>query len=122
MKPMSVMPSDNDWRILRVIIARIEEQGGVYGCPRLPDSDDLPCQMPMHEIAEASGVNPAMVHKHIHRLLRRGIIRRRPSHGATPSIYFMSVAAFLSLRDAIGYLVGWNEWRPSGQGNFRKSS
>lgn len=112
MQHASVMPSDNDWRVLRVIIARARALGGVSGCPQSPDTGEMMFKMSLSEIAEAACVTPATAYKHVRRLTRRGLIRRESGCGSTPATIFMTTCVFHVLEDAIGVLTMWGERQP----------
>lgn len=112
MQHVSVMPSDNDWRVLRVIIARARELGGASGCPRSPDSNEMMFRMSLSEIAGAAGVTSATAYKHVRRLVRRGLIRRESRPGPTPATIYMTSVVFHVLEDAIGLLTVWGERQP----------
>ena len=112
MEHASVMPSDNDWRVLRVIIARARDLGGVSGCPRSPGSNEMMFRMSLSEIAGAAGVTPATAYKHVRRLARRGLIRRESRPGPTPATIYMTSVVFRILEDAIGLLTMWGERQP----------
>lgn len=112
MEHASVMPSDNDWRVLRVIIARARELGGASGCPRSPGSNEMMFRMSLSEIAGAAGVTSATAYKHVRRLVRRGLIRRESCPGPTPATIYMTSVVFHILEDAIGLLTMWGERQP----------
>lgn len=112
MQHVSVMPSDNDWRVLRVIIARARDLGGLSGCPKAPDTGELVFRMSLSEIAGAAGVTSATAYKHVRRLVRRGLIRRESRPGPAPATIYMTPSVFHVMEDAIGVLTMWGEQQP----------
>lgn len=122
MRSTTVMPSDNEWRVLRVILARARDLGGVSGCPKAPDTGEMVFKMSLSEIARDAGVRPAEAYKNVRRLTRRGIIRRESRRGPTPATIYIASYVFAILEDAICVLTmrgerlppEWGEWPTPG--------
>ena len=90
-----VMPTDNDWRVLQVILRRI-----------LADLTD---------IGNATGTHSLVVRNHVRRLEARGILRRERKPGATPTTFFMPWRMVRTLAYVLDSIVGLNApWPPRG--------
>lgn len=126
MRPVTVMPSDNEWRVLRVILVRAQDLGGWSGCPKTPDTGEMVFKMSLSEIARAAGVRPAEAYKNVRRLTQRGIIRRESRRGPTPATIYIASHVFRILDDAICVLTlqgermppEWGEWPTLGSSGF----
>lgn len=108
----TVMPSDNEWRVLRVILVRAQDLGGGSGCPQVSDTGEMVFKMSLSEIARAAGVRPAEAYKNVRRLTRRGIIRRESRRGPTPATIYIAPHVFSILDSAICVLTAWGERMP----------
>lgn len=126
MRPTTVMPSDNEWRVLRVIISRARDLGGLSGCPKTPDTGEMVFKMSLSEIARDAGVRPGEAYKNVRRLTQRGLIRRESRRGPTPATIYLVPHVFHILEDAICVLTlqgerlpsEWGAWPSAGSGGF----
>lgn len=118
MRSTTVMPSDNEWRILRVILVRAHDLGGRSGCPQASDTGEMMFKMSLSEIARAAGVRPGEAYKSVRRLTRRGIIRRESRRGPTPATIYMAPHVFSILDSAICVLTAWGERLPPEWGEW----
>lgn len=112
-----VMPSDNDWRVLQVILRRILTDLREAGTDLLdiPDEQEVSCTLSLNDIGAATGTRSLVVRDHVRRLEVRGILRRERKPGATPTTFFMPWRMVRTLAYVLDSIVGLNApWPPRG--------
>ena len=106
----SIMPTDNDWRVLRVIVRAIFRTSRmVSGAPH--HEPEAFCTLSLVDIGEEIGMHPMSVRKHVRRLEERGLLRRERAAGASPTVYCMPMrtlrAVYAFLDDTVGLDGPW---------------
>lgn len=111
------MPTDNDWRVLRVIVrAIVQTNRKATGEP--PSGPEASCALSFMDIGEESGVHPMNVRKHVRRLEERGLLRRDRATGTSPTIYHMTLSTLGVAYVLLDAVVGMNGPWPS-QGTYK---
>lgn len=111
------MPTDNDWRVLRVIVrAILRTDRRVSGEP--PAGPEAACALSFMDIGEESGVHPMNVRKHVRRLEERGLLRRERAEGTRPTTYYMTLSALGAVSVLLDAVVGMDGPWPS-QGAYK---
>lgn len=111
------MPTDNDWRVLRVIVrAIVRANRKATGEP--PSGPEASCALSFMDIGEESGVHPMNVRKHVRRLEERGLLRRERAVGTSPTVYSMTLSTLGVAYVLLDAVVGMNDPWPS-QGAYK---
>lgn len=100
----SVMPADNDWRVLCVIIRAIL-RANRRPVGKSPDSE-VSCALSFADIGEGSGVCPTNVHTYVRRLEERSLLRRERTPGTSPTIYYMTLSTLGAAHVLLDTVVG----------------
>lgn len=112
-----VMPTDNDWRVLQVILRRIlaDLREAAVDPLDIPDEWEVSCTLGLTDIGNATGTHSLVVRNHVRRLEARGILRRERKPGATPTTFFMPWRMVRTLAYVLDSIVGLNApWPPRG--------
>ena len=107
----TVMPSDNDWIVLRILISRLLTSNPPrQGSPR-KDEEVLSCQLRLIDIAASADMGTPAVLKHLRRLEERDIIDRHTRPGPHPTVFSMEmgkIRLFYRVIDAVlGFSAPW---------------
>lgn len=86
-----VMPTDNDWRVLQVILRHILANLCEAGIDpfNIPDEQEVSCTLGLTDIGNATGAHSLVVRDHVRRLEVRGVLRRERKPGSSPTTFFM---------------------------------
>ena len=112
-----VMPTDNDWRVLQVILRHIlaDLREAAVDPLDIPDEWEVSCTLGLSDIGNATGTHSLVVRNHVRRLEARGILRRERKPGTTPTTFFMPWRMVRTLAYVLDSIVGLNApWPPRG--------
>lgn len=108
----SVMPTDNDWRILREIVRAIFRTDiKVPGAS--PRESEAFCRVSLTDLGDATGMHPMSLRRNIHRLEERGLLRHESGTGGRPSAYYMSLRTLGAVYALLDVTVGMDGPWPS---------
>lgn len=112
-----VMPTDNDWRVLQVILRHILANLCEAGIDpfNIPDEQEVSCTLGLTDIGNATGTHSLVVRDHVRRLEVRGVLRRERKPGSSPTTFFMPWRMARALVYVLDGIVGLNSpWPPRG--------
>lgn len=108
----SVMPTDNDWRILREIVRAIFRTDiKVPGAS--PRELEAFCRLSLTDLGDATGMHPMSLRRQIRRLEERGLLRHERGTGSRPSAYYMSLRTLGAVYALLDVTVGMGGPWPS---------
>lgn len=109
----TIMPTDNDWRVLRAIIQQILRSARLSGrsLAGTPYDEECSCTMGFVDIGNAIGMHSLMVRDHVRRLEERGLLRRERALGRNPTTYFVTWRVVCAACAVLDGVVGlWAPW------------